>query len=274
MFKYFPQERIDVLQNNLICFNNPRQFNDPFEFHSLYDLDGFMQNLQERIKSLDIIENLNLEQRLLLESLTPEHKKLVLESTKLFLNSKFNANRNNIVSITSESLTKFNEEFIRITRVLCFTEKPNNLLMWAHYASSHTGFVIEFDPKNNFFHKGRSLKDEYGHLRKVDYLDEIPKIDPISNDIAKHYLVKSKEWEYEQEWRIFAMEKDAATKIDNTYDLYPLPPESIKRVILGCQVTHQFEESMYNTLMSNKKYSHVIITKAKKSKLKFAVEVD
>lgn len=26
--------------------------------------------------------------------------------------------------------------------LLCLTEKPDNLLMWAHYADSHAGFVV------------------------------------------------------------------------------------------------------------------------------------
>lgn len=31
---------------------------------------------------------------------------------------------------------------------LSLTEKPDNLLMWSHYAQQHMGFVIEFDSSN------------------------------------------------------------------------------------------------------------------------------
>jgi|SRR5580658_5344823 hypothetical protein len=41
--------------------------------------------------------------------------------------------------------------FERRHGVLCLSEAPANLLMWAHYADSHRGFVVEFDPASPFF---------------------------------------------------------------------------------------------------------------------------
>lgn len=277
MFKYFPPERIDVLQKSLICFNNPRHFNDPFEFFSLYNLDGFMTNLSEKIKNLDIISNLPPEHLVLFECFSPEHKNSILESTKELLNLKLNENIDNILNLTRKKLSEFNDEFIKLTRVLCLTEKPDNILMWAHYAASHTGFVVEFDQTNEFFHQRRSLKDEYGYLRKVKYEKEIPAIDPVSENITQHFLVKSEDWKYEQEWRMFALENDAIntiTKDNNTYELYTLPPNSIKRVILGCQTSAAFELSMTSILKNEPRFSHVIMTKARRSNSKFEIEID
>lgn len=151
MFKYFPPERIDVLTNNFICFNNPRHFNDPFEFFSLYNLDGFMTNLSEKIKTLDIVSNLPPEHLALFECFSSEHKNSILESTKELLNSKFNENIENILNMTCKKLYEFNEEFINLTRVLCLTEKPDNILMWAHYAASHTGLLSNLIKQISFF---------------------------------------------------------------------------------------------------------------------------
>lgn len=35
------------------------------------------------------------------------------------------------------------EKFEELIGILCLTESPTNLLMWAHYADSHAGFVLE-----------------------------------------------------------------------------------------------------------------------------------
>src|SRR5262249_4259046 len=37
------------------------------------------------------------------------------------------------------------------TGVVCLTEHPDNLLMWAHYAQNHEGFVLGLDISNPFF---------------------------------------------------------------------------------------------------------------------------
>ncbi len=39
----------------------------------------------------------------------------------------------------------------RIVGILSLTKKRENLVMWAHYALSHQGFVIAFDSQNAFF---------------------------------------------------------------------------------------------------------------------------
>jgi hypothetical protein len=33
------------------------------------------------------------------------------------------------------------------------SEVPDSLLMWAHYAASHTGFIVEFDGWHPYFHQ-------------------------------------------------------------------------------------------------------------------------
>ncbi|EPJ44297.1 MAG: hypothetical protein OFPII_35920 [Osedax symbiont Rs1] len=42
--------------------------------------------------------------------------------------------------------------------ILSMTERIDNLLMWSHYADSHTGFVIGFDPSHDFFDGTKSNK--------------------------------------------------------------------------------------------------------------------
>lgn len=58
--------------------------------------------------------------------------------------------------------------------ILSLSELPYNLLMWAHYAANHTGFVIEFDDKHPWFWAKLAETDEFRHLRKVSCLDSPP----------------------------------------------------------------------------------------------------
>ena len=55
-------------------------------------------------------------------------------------------------------------------KVLCFSEVPDNLLMWAHYAEYHTGAVIEF----SYIEEGK-YASAWGAARPVRYTAEMPR---------------------------------------------------------------------------------------------------
>jgi len=81
--------------------------------------------------------------------------------------------------------------------VLCLTTDPKDLLMWAHYASSHTGVCLGFD----------SSLPPFSEAKQVSYLSDrpcLPALDPEKFDVevAETVLLrKSPHWKYEQEWR-------------------------------------------------------------------------
>ena len=43
--------------------------------------------------------------------------------------------------------------------VSCFIEKPNNMLMWSHYADKHTGICVEYDFSKMFSDEGKVITD-------------------------------------------------------------------------------------------------------------------
>lgn len=75
------------------------------------------------------------------------------------------------------------------TLLCCFSEYSDSIVMWSHYTDKHSGVAIEFDFKDNEFMKE--------HLIKVIYTD----IFDTDNYYFAH-ITKSRQWEYEQEWRI------------------------------------------------------------------------
>lgn len=110
----------------------------------------------------------------------------------------------------------------------CFSEKNDSILMWSHYSSKHAGFCIEYDTtlipeliwtflfpvaytKTLYdasllrlgIMKEKLLKDYKNSLSRslIAYLDSISD-DYFVNICLNPTLFKSKEWEYEAEWRL------------------------------------------------------------------------
>jgi hypothetical protein len=149
--------------------------------------------------------------------------------------------------------------------VLCLSEVPDSLLMWAHYASSHTGFVVEFDAWHPCFHQQKSGEDDLRHLRRVHYRESRPSA-PLSNMGAiELFLAKSGHWGYEREWRIVRPLSDASTTIaaqPYPIALFEIPVEAITAVILGCRISAEAEAGIRQTVQENVALRSVRIRKA------------
>jgi hypothetical protein len=81
--------------------------------------------------------------------------------------------------------------------VTCFSETPDNTLLWSHYGGDHRGLCLEFDTSSPWLSK----------LHKVRYTDEIPEFnvaDELGGEnsrIVEPLLTKAACWSYEEEWR-------------------------------------------------------------------------
>jgi Protein of unknown function (DUF2971). len=90
-----------------------------------------------------------------------------------------------------------------LIKVCCFAERPDIMLMWAHYASEHTGICIERD-----WSKLNNDDIRRMWLYPVIYGSELD----VTNQLFKKFtnplifnlvsLHKSEEWSYEKEWRL------------------------------------------------------------------------
>ncbi|AVA23039.1 MULTISPECIES: DUF2971 domain-containing protein [unclassified Rhizobium] len=95
-------------------------------------------------------------------------------------------------------------------KILCLTVRPDNSLMWAHYADSHKGVILRFRSIPAF-------DSPYGAARPIEYVDQVP---PLVSEIQladifagvgtldragildRAVYTKSTEWAYEEEWRL------------------------------------------------------------------------
>lgn len=123
----------------------------------------------------------------------------------------------------------------------------SNELLWAHYASGHTGFAIEYDIDylkkslnfNKYFQKLFDL--EISYVNKVPTLTmmDLPPHGNIERILKKCIGTKSKAWEYEEEIRLVF---DAIGLFDIDY-----------RAITGIYFGYRMEESEIEYIMEQLK---------------------
>ncbi|EAZ7286628.1 DUF2971 domain-containing protein [Salmonella enterica] len=136
-------------------------------------------------------------------------------------------------------ITDSRQQIMSMYGVICLTPKPDNYLMWSHYAASHTGFCIGFDEK--FLETIEDI-ELAGY---VNYSDDVPVFSFFSEkpEDFSDKIVFSKHtcWAYEVEYRAVTSSQ-GIKKFDKSH---------IKEVILGSHVPYEVEQYVRNFLDSN-----------------------
>jgi hypothetical protein len=143
--------------------------------------------------------------------------------------------------------------------VCCFSRNVNSILMWAHYASNHKGFCLEF-------YSNRSL-DGINPL-DVLYVNNFIKAAYYKNpkDALFHLIyTKSKDWEYENELRSIQnnLLNEEARKI--TYN-----KEELKSIYFGVNIDSNIKQYLLEIVdkVYNKK---IVVYQGVLSKLNFEI---
>lgn len=122
----------------------------------------------------------------------------------------------------------------------CLANKPDNNLMWSHYANSHKGFCLEWDAtKINaepVTYQSKIATFELLDIVKMnfDLLDNMQ----VGQKLWSALKVKLNEWEYEGEYRVqFGDDMNNLVKIQTeSYSIVSYEPEWIKSIIFGCRM--------------------------------------
>jgi len=94
-----------------------------------------------------------------------------------------------------------------IWSVACFTTKWNNPTMWAHYANNYTGICLGYEKKELVKHVSDINKEAHhpsytikgAFLKPMEYVTGIPH---TFKSIEEPMTIKTRHWEYEDEWRL------------------------------------------------------------------------
>ena len=141
-------------------------------------------------------------------------------------------------SFNAKSFTTIYDKIRRAMKhkrgIYSLSKSIDNELMWAYYASGHTGYAIIFDTdvinQSMNFNKYSPCLFEYD----IRYSDNLPKIDSsLFCDKSKYYIelikvltgYKSKAWEHEQEYRLLFNDGNRPVEIDY---------RAIKGFVFGC----------------------------------------
>jgi hypothetical protein len=275
LFKYVGPDRIDIIEKLLIRFSPPSRFNDPFESRS--PIDG-LQDPKVLGAATDKADG-RLYRTYVLQCAE--------DGTKPMGFDQFQKKQQNMPRLMEKLLHHDADIFLdRVSRkgqkfwddklgILSLAVNGNDLLMWAHYADSHRGVLIEFDVKHPFFRQPTAFeKMELGAIVPVQYSDERPRYllgEPVS---PQSFCIKSKEWEREQEWRIFQLLEDCAETLrlpSDTIHLFKLPPKAIKRIIAGCNMQPENRVRLFNAVTDNPQLRHVQLWEAVPDPYNFAL---
>lgn len=225
LYKYYSFSKYwDTALNGKVYLSHPSEFNDPFECKPHYDF-----------AHLEIWLANNTPTFLLLGTPPRQMLKKTLKNFWWLYKRKY-----------LEHFEKY--------RLSCFTTKHENLLMWAHYAASHTGFCLEFVTNQKAL-----LGTGKTELYKVCYQPERPIVRPSlflgklsvlsvieAEELSqKIFHSKSKEWEYEDEWRIVSQEPTAKNNeglICNLSDF----GLTLSAVYFGCKITAENKKKLFN----------------------------
>ena len=270
LYKYVAPYLTSVLQNGLIRFTPPARFNDPFEMRPYYKALADEHDVNQVLAEQSMEDILNDELKLAYADVSDDVRRLVpVEFLSFFAGAiaplAVEAMPDLLDAFTAGFRKPLTEGFNEHIGVLSLTEKADNLLMWAHYAQQHTGFVIEFDANDLFFHQRRSKADEFGYLRKVKYSMNRPNVVLTKVTSAEMFLTKSKDWRYEQEWRMLRPLKDA-TEVrvieEESIHLYQIPGSCITKVIVGARMPEEKRRSIRSIISNNTELAHVKIFEA------------
>ncbi|MGO8734592.1 MAG: DUF2971 domain-containing protein [Terriglobia bacterium] len=144
--------------------------------------------------------------------------------------------------------------------IFSLTEDLANILMWSHYASQHSGIVVEFDENDQWFDQRVTPNDEFRHLVRVAYLQNpIPCTWGELNG-ADILYTKNAEWAYEREWRLIRPLKDG-TEVSPGKFCFDVFVSAIRRIIFGCRTTPDLEGEIRTSVAAHPTLTHVIFTR-------------
>lgn len=108
--------------------------------------------------------------------------------------------------------------------VLCLCARPDNILLWSHYADAHRGICVGFrtGPGMGFFERPAP----------VVYQPEPLRVSLYEPDVEKRFraaLTKAAAWSYEEEWRVVAV----PPPLERAAGVQTFPVDALSRVILG-----------------------------------------
>lgn len=243
-YESFSAQAIENLKNQVIYFGSPRAFNDPYDCALFPTVSVPSDDDVERIRAHYLAkEDMDAEVRRTFETTDIADLRVMLMRVGQ--------------NVADEQVKKF----LDTKGVSCFAERPDNLLMWSHYADHHRGFCLEFRA---------DLEPFSTKAWQVKYSSSMPQItlarllcEQDFEEVRDLYCTKAKEWAYEREWR--CIHNQAGTP-------YTYAAETLVGVYMGPESSFTAFEIVALILASQNE--HVQLWKGARSRSEFVVDFE
>lgn len=200
-FRTLSKRTIDTIELGYVWLADIGSLNDPFECSIQFDNDECLRLYYGSDKFHKLFTKITG------QSLTEDEIQILSSSEIPFLQySKickarkipFNLSQEEQLLKVQGRWSEIVEETNRSLRICSFSLNNYSLLLWSHYANEHKGIALEYEFLD--------VDNVRPFIQPIVYSDKVYKI-----GIFEHYssiqmiassLIKSKDWEYEQEWRL------------------------------------------------------------------------
>jgi hypothetical protein len=140
--------------------------------------------------------------------------------------------------------------------VLSLAENCDSLLMWAHYALRHSGFLIGFEGPN-ILDRPTPLFKQFDAVSYCHHRASGKRFSELED--YEIYFRKSSEWSYEREWRLVETITSVGGSIEDQKPNWPFPLklDAIKTVVVGHRGAWVLPKIV--KLLSEERYRHVTL---------------
>lgn len=276
LYKYYAPDRVDVLLARTVKFTPLGDLNDPFEGRPNVQGLSSQREIADLFEKHLVPELLNGYTNLPSNVKTSVSKEQYMELMIPAMRDNFPILQEMLDKVSGPAFETLAAQLNRAMGAFCLSEVCDSPLMWAHYCASHSGFVVEFDARHEYFHGSKSENDELRHVRRVLYRDARP-TGPLSGfEGAEMFLVKSTHWSYEREWRMFLPLAQADNVIDSQQGrayLFQVPPSAITGVILGARASAELRDALRQAVQTNPELRHVKVRSCHPDSAEFVLRV-
>lgn len=248
IYKYCTTDGFDILLKARLKVARIENFNDPFELVFGVDEESAFDNIKKENESNKNIIN---DWQYLLDDQKIEYDKNSIEDI--------------IEKVTQFQIKDFKKSILSIREywnekmgVVCLSESPNIIQMWAHYADNHRGIVTALD-ENQFVKDRMALvkvcyRDEMVLLPVTATPEKLEQYDKYIDDVIRR---KESNWRYEKEVRFYA---NLNEKDKDGYYYFDIPQSSITEIYLGL-MSPETTEIIAKSIKQRKEYNHLRIYK-------------
>ena len=224
-----------LLSRNEMILSSPASFNDPYDCRLHYTTAGTERQKRAYFKNMSRL-------------IHPEMSKGEVNAYAVKFLKRYNRPETNFDELFKEA---YYERACKSFGMVCLTKVPDNILMWSHYASSHSGICLQFE-------SNLKTSSIFWLLKKVYYTQTYPVVDFTTAEedeiITKGFLTKAIDWEYENEYRYFC---------DATEKKIVIPEESLTGIIFGLSTSPKNKGFICDLIQSRKTKPVLYQTKMK-----------